>query len=73
MAEGPRIERNLDQLRLVIAALAGCLGDILAKADPTFRPEIIASVDQMLSGLKASGGASEETLHAVERFRRLVL
>ncbi len=61
-----------DQLRLVVAALAECLGSILGKADQTFRPEILASIDQMLSRLRTSGAASKETLEAIERFRQLV-
>ena len=72
MAVGAGTENDPDQLRLVVAALAGCLADILRKADPTFRPEILASIDQMLSGMRASGTASSDTLHAVARFRQLV-
>jgi len=71
-AMGPRTESDPDQLRLVVAALAGCLGEILRKADPTFRPEILGSIDQMLSSMTTSGGASSETLRAVARFRQLI-
>ena len=72
MAMGAGTKNDPDQLRLVVAALAACLGDILRKADSTFRPEILASIDQMLNSMTASGAASSETLHAVARFRQLV-
>ncbi len=72
MVTGPRTENDPDQFKLVVAALAGCLGNILSKADPAFRPEILASIDQMLSQLRTSGAATEETLNAVARFRQLV-
>ena len=33
---------------MVVAALAECLGNILGKAASTFRPEIVASIDQVV-------------------------
>lgn len=45
MADEIGIRNDPDQLRLVVAALAECLGSILGKADKTFQPEILTSID----------------------------
>jgi len=60
------------ELRLMVAALSQCIGEILNKADPAFRPEILASFDAMAMRLKESGGIGADALAAIARFRQLV-
>src|SRR4051812_43695997 len=46
--------------RLVLAAMAQCLGEIIAKADPAFRPEVLACIDRMAARLKETGAVGPQ-------------
>ena len=47
---------SASELRLLVAALSQCLQEILNKADPGFRPEMLASFDAMAARLRNRAG-----------------
>ena len=62
-----------DQLRALVIALTNCIGRIHAKADPAFRGEVLASIDEMHKELQTSGRVPREVLDAIARYRELLI